>query len=151
MFRLTDIRTYAVMPLNEECGMLEWVSNTIPLRNILIKAYERRDVKTYVSELLLNSASSTLLKPSITVHRNLQSARHCSGPGTSRIRKSLPRLGDAEIYPLRLPRMVLPNLARTDSLVCGKAGLCSHASRYEHGWLRSRVSASETSRTRNEL
>jgi len=43
-----DIRTYAVMPLNEECGMLEWVSNTVPLRNILIKGYERRDVKTYV-------------------------------------------------------------------------------------------------------
>jgi serine/threonine-protein kinase ATR len=43
-----DIRTYAVMPLNEECGMLEWVPNTLPLRNIVMKGYERRDVKTYV-------------------------------------------------------------------------------------------------------
>lgn len=151
MLRLPDIRTYAVMPLNEECGMLEWVSNTIPLRNILIKAYERRDVKTYVSRLFLNPASSTLLKPFPTVYRNLQSARHRPWPGTPRIRKSLPRLGHAEIHPLRFPRMVLPNLARTDSLVCRTAGLCSHASRYEHGWLCSRVSASETSRTRNEL
>jgi len=37
------------MPLNEECGMLEWVPNTLPLRNILIKGYDRREVKTYVS------------------------------------------------------------------------------------------------------
>jgi hypothetical protein len=47
---LKDIRTYAVMPLNEECGMLEWVVNTVPMRAILIKGYDRRDVKTYVSD-----------------------------------------------------------------------------------------------------
>lgn len=30
------IRTYAVLPLNEECGILEWVSNLQPLRNIIV-------------------------------------------------------------------------------------------------------------------
>ena len=30
--RRPDIRTYAVMPLNGECGFLEWVSNSLPLK-----------------------------------------------------------------------------------------------------------------------
>jgi phosphatidylinositol kinase/protein kinase (PI-3 family) len=44
----TDIRTYAVMPLNEECGLLEWVNNTIALRAILTKLYEREKKKVFV-------------------------------------------------------------------------------------------------------
>ena len=30
----------AVVPLNEECGLLEWVPNTVGLRNILCKLYQ---------------------------------------------------------------------------------------------------------------
>ncbi|KAJ9093722.1 hypothetical protein QFC21_006318 [Naganishia friedmannii] len=41
------IRTYAVMPLNEECGLLEWVNNTVPLRSILTKLYEREKKKVF--------------------------------------------------------------------------------------------------------
>lgn len=33
--RRLHIRTYAVIPLNEECGILEWVSNLQPLRPII--------------------------------------------------------------------------------------------------------------------
>lgn len=44
-----DIRTYAVMPLNEECGLLEWVSNTVPLKGILESGYARHGKKVYVS------------------------------------------------------------------------------------------------------
>jgi serine/threonine-protein kinase ATR len=33
------IRTYAVVPLNEECGMIEWVNNTVGFRNILNRIY----------------------------------------------------------------------------------------------------------------
>lgn len=43
------VRTYAVMPLNEECGLLEWVSNTNALKSILEKNYARRGVRIYVS------------------------------------------------------------------------------------------------------
>lgn len=32
-----DIRTYAVVPLNEECGLIEWVHNTVPFRHIIQK------------------------------------------------------------------------------------------------------------------
>ncbi|XP_064394848.1 serine/threonine-protein kinase ATR-like [Halichondria panicea] len=40
--RQLHIRTYAVVPLNEECGLLEWVPNTIGLRNILSKLYQEK-------------------------------------------------------------------------------------------------------------
>ncbi|XP_061492905.1 serine/threonine-protein kinase ATR isoform X2 [Rhineura floridana] len=41
--RELHIRTYAVIPLNEECGIIEWVNNTAGLRNILIKLYKEKD------------------------------------------------------------------------------------------------------------
>ncbi|XP_013417435.1 serine/threonine-protein kinase ATR-like isoform X2 [Lingula anatina] len=40
--RQLHIRTYAVVPLNEECGILEWVPNTHGLRNILLKIYKEK-------------------------------------------------------------------------------------------------------------
>ena len=43
-----DIRTYAVMPLNEECGLLEWVVNTHALKNILDKGYQRQGKRIWV-------------------------------------------------------------------------------------------------------
>ena len=33
------IRTYAVVPLNEECGLIEWVPNTTGFRHILTAIY----------------------------------------------------------------------------------------------------------------
>lgn len=39
-----DIRTYGVVTLNEECGFIQWVSHTIPVRNVLVKMYEHRGV-----------------------------------------------------------------------------------------------------------
>lgn len=47
---MADIRTYAVMPLNEECGLLEWVSNTNAFKRILEKEYARVGKKIYVRE-----------------------------------------------------------------------------------------------------
>jgi serine/threonine-protein kinase ATR len=46
---MIDIRTYAVMPLNEECGLLEWVANTHALKNILEKGYQRQGKRIWVS------------------------------------------------------------------------------------------------------
>ncbi|TNN78302.1 Serine/threonine-protein kinase ATR [Liparis tanakae] len=40
--RELHIRTYAVIPLNEECGIIEWVNNTAGLRHILTKLYKER-------------------------------------------------------------------------------------------------------------
>jgi phosphatidylinositol kinase/protein kinase (PI-3 family) len=48
-----DIRTYAVTPLNDECGLCQWVNNTIPLRNILQKVYSSKGIQIYVRLALL--------------------------------------------------------------------------------------------------
>ncbi|KAJ3161128.1 serine/threonine-protein kinase M1 [Geranomyces michiganensis] len=38
------VRTYAVVPLNEECGLIEWVPNTIGFRHIMIAAYKTKNI-----------------------------------------------------------------------------------------------------------
>ena len=40
-----------VIPLNEECGLLEWVNNTSGLRHILIKIYKERGIYMGGNEL----------------------------------------------------------------------------------------------------
>ena len=64
--RALYIRTYSVMPLNEECGILEWVNNVHGLRNILLKIYRERGLYTAGSELkqmqLLPNASIEYVK-----------------------------------------------------------------------------------------
>lgn len=40
------------MPLNEECGLIEWVSNVLPLKHILEKGYMRNGKKLFVSSRL---------------------------------------------------------------------------------------------------
>uniref|UniRef100_H3ANL6 Serine/threonine-protein kinase ATR n=1 Tax=Latimeria chalumnae TaxID=7897 RepID=H3ANL6_LATCH len=49
--RELHIRTYAVIPLNEECGIIEWVKNTAGLRHILNKLYKERGVYMTGKEL----------------------------------------------------------------------------------------------------
>ncbi|XP_030430358.1 serine/threonine-protein kinase ATR isoform X5 [Gopherus evgoodei] len=49
--RELHIRTYAVIPLNDECGIIEWVNNTSGLRNILIKLYKEKGVYMTGKEL----------------------------------------------------------------------------------------------------
>ena len=41
-----------VIPLNEECGLLEWVNNTNGLRPILINMYKERNLATSGKELM---------------------------------------------------------------------------------------------------
>ena len=41
---VVDIRTYGVVTLNEECGFIQWVSYTIPVRNVLVKLYEQQGI-----------------------------------------------------------------------------------------------------------
>jgi serine/threonine-protein kinase ATR len=48
---LLGIRTYAVLPLNETCGIIEWVPNTIPLRHILQERYNIRGVHINAGEI----------------------------------------------------------------------------------------------------
>ncbi|KAI0340807.1 hypothetical protein BDW22DRAFT_1397789 [Trametopsis cervina] len=45
--RQLRIRTYGIVTLNEECGFIQWVPNTIPIRPVLLKAYEARNIKPW--------------------------------------------------------------------------------------------------------
>jgi phosphatidylinositol kinase/protein kinase (PI-3 family) len=39
------------MPLNEECGLLEWVAHTNAFKNILEEGYTRQGKRLYTSDL----------------------------------------------------------------------------------------------------
>ncbi|KAF7789400.1 hypothetical protein EIP86_000344 [Pleurotus ostreatoroseus] len=45
--RRLHIRTYGVVPLNEESGLIEWVPDSIPMRTIILEGYEARGIGTY--------------------------------------------------------------------------------------------------------
>ncbi|KAG5438013.1 hypothetical protein PCANB_000360 [Pneumocystis canis] len=59
--RQLHIRTYSVIPLNEECGLIEWVSHTRPLRDIILKLYKQKNIPVNYSEVrsMLDMASSS--------------------------------------------------------------------------------------------
>ncbi|KAG9620370.1 hypothetical protein KCU69_g22752, partial [Aureobasidium melanogenum] len=54
------IKTYGVTPLSEESGTIEWVEGIKPLRDILLKLYQRKGVQPNYNELrvFLSEASS---------------------------------------------------------------------------------------------
>lgn len=45
------IRTYAVVTLNEECGLIEWVPNTVGLRHVLQRLYALRGIPLYTQQV----------------------------------------------------------------------------------------------------
>ncbi|PFH50130.1 hypothetical protein AMATHDRAFT_145857 [Amanita thiersii Skay4041] len=49
--RQLHIRTYGVVTLNEECGFIQWVPNTIPIRPVLLKYYDARGIRTWTSDM----------------------------------------------------------------------------------------------------
>ncbi|KAH7887463.1 hypothetical protein F5I97DRAFT_2009110, partial [Phlebopus sp. FC_14] len=49
--RQLHIRTYGVVTLNEECGFIQWVPNTVPVRPVLLKYYEARRIRSWSTEL----------------------------------------------------------------------------------------------------
>ncbi|KAJ9633386.1 serine/threonine-protein kinase M1 [Knufia peltigerae] len=54
------IRTYAVIPLNEECGLIEWVDNLKTFRDIVLKLYKDKSIQPNYVDIrgLLDEASS---------------------------------------------------------------------------------------------
>ncbi|KAH9060944.1 hypothetical protein EDB87DRAFT_1723684 [Lactarius vividus] len=49
--RQLHIRTYGVVTLNEECGFIQWVPDTVAMRHVLVPLYEARGQKGWGSEL----------------------------------------------------------------------------------------------------
>ncbi|CAN9100906.1 unnamed protein product [Alternaria alternata] len=67
------IKTYAVTPLNEECGAIEWVEGLKPMRDIILRFYRQRNIAIDYTEirLLLNEACSSPSKVTIFTERIL--------------------------------------------------------------------------------
>ena len=67
------IKTYGVTPLNEECGLIEWVDNLKTLREILLNSYKQKNIHINYSEirLLLNESISDPKKLPIFTDRVL--------------------------------------------------------------------------------
>lgn len=40
--RRLNIRVYSVAPLNEECGLIEWIDNLDTLRNVILSIYKQK-------------------------------------------------------------------------------------------------------------
>ncbi|KAL4915148.1 hypothetical protein BDW62DRAFT_203876 [Aspergillus aurantiobrunneus] len=61
------IKTYAVTPLNEECGLIEWVDNLRTLRDLVTKSLKERGITPNYEEIryYLNEASSDPSKISL--------------------------------------------------------------------------------------
>lgn len=49
--RQLHIRTYGVVTLNEECGFIQWVPDTVAIRHVLLPSYEARGQKGWGSEM----------------------------------------------------------------------------------------------------
>ena len=52
-----------MVSLNEECGLIQWVPNTIPVRNILTALYARRGMTLWVSDVLNRHSECMLTTP----------------------------------------------------------------------------------------
>jgi serine/threonine-protein kinase ATR len=59
------IRTYSVTPLNEECGIIEWVNNVQTLREILTSIYKRKEIPVDYTgaRVILDEAAGDQNKP----------------------------------------------------------------------------------------
>eukprot|EP00794_Sanderia_malayensis_P008013 gene8012-8872_t len=70
--RQLHIRTYAVIPLSEDCGLLEWVSNTTGLRQIVDMLFKEKNITYKPSELrkLYNNMNSSDLRNKVEIFKN---------------------------------------------------------------------------------
>ncbi|XP_076443272.1 serine/threonine-protein kinase ATR-like isoform X2 [Babylonia areolata] len=75
--RQLHLRTYTVTPLNEECGLLEWVNNTQGFRHILTRLY--REKGTMMSGKELKAVMPTLsasVEDKLQIYRQKLLPRH---------------------------------------------------------------------------
>lgn len=75
--RYLYIRTYTVIPLNEECGLIEWVNNTSGLRHILMKLYKEKGLYTSGNDLkAMMPAVQAPKEAKLNVYKNKLLPRH---------------------------------------------------------------------------
>ena len=126
------IRTYSVVPLNEECGLIEWVRNTIPIRNIFKTLYDRRNLTLHVSYEYCLFVLTNLL-------RYLgKGGNRCGGEGKNYERRGCSktfRRAGLNLLPPYISRMVCRKVPRTYAMVSKQKCVFSDGCRDVHGRL----------------
>ena len=110
------IRTYSVVPLNEECGLIEWVRNTIPIRNIFKTLYDRRNLNLHVGYKYLPH----LLIPTYLLPCPGKGGNRCGRQGQDYERRRCSkafRRASFELLPTAIPRMVCRKVPGTHAVV----------------------------------
>lgn len=150
------------MPLNEECGLIEWVPHVVVLRGVLNKAYTARGISSWVRPLphthtpppeALPDALDDLQSPELKkIFDTIRSDPKKTGERFEKevlsqcvsflsllvpIRASL--TFGCEQVPVRLPRLVPRELPRAVGLAPRPAQLLAHGGRHLDGRLRPRV------------
>ena len=73
------IRTYAVTPLNENSGIIEWIENLATLRSILLKLYSERKVGSMFNKYLVTTDYS-IIQQFLRSLREAGTYRHITAP-----------------------------------------------------------------------
>jgi serine/threonine-protein kinase ATR len=60
------IKTYAVVPLNEECGLIEWVDNLKTFRDILLSLYKERRITPNYNDIRIKLEQACANPPETT-------------------------------------------------------------------------------------
>lgn len=105
-----DIKTYAVTPLNEECGLIEWVDNLRTLRDLVIKLLRERGITPNVRIHLVNCLQC-LLTSSVQRDQTLPKRgllRYLEAPlvynqSAGKVRDTIPPSGLADADRTRFP------------------------------------------------
>ena len=64
------IKTYGVTPLSEESGTIEWVEGIKPLRDILLKLYQRKGIQPNYTELRVLLSEASVDRANVDIFNN---------------------------------------------------------------------------------
>jgi hypothetical protein len=128
-----DIRTYGVVTLNEECGFIQWVPNTIPIRPVILKGYDSRGVKSWVFVTIPSYSYIIIVLCNLRSHQSCkifikgQRTAQIEMRGKSSLRQSFQCLSILIIFTHAMT-------SAAGSLRCSMSGSLRHSQSRQLGW-----------------
>ena len=119
-----------MVTLNEECGFIQWVPNTIPIRPVLLKGYEARRVRSWVCVLSLPTKFSA-----DAIHRPETWPRSSKGSRTPTTRKLVKCLFRRYYHCMRIYNLTIyiDSILRIGSYPSSTTGLSKLSQNLQHG------------------
>ena len=136
--RNLHIRTYAVVPLNEECGLIEWIPNLIGLRYVLSGIYKEKGILTSIPDLrrmIPTIKDSLAKKKEIFVNGILLYSPLINYFFNWFCFKLLLMCSIAAQASSRFQSMAVVNFSWSPGLVPGQTQICAYVGRDVHGRL----------------